>query len=245
MTVRCGSCGTPVGDGYLCRGCTRALVSDLSDVAWLSDELDTQLSRQATAGAVGAGRRHSDPPLPYDVAASEAASRLRSTLSTWAPADSDMATAPQMAARLLGRIERIRRGRWAWLMRDQIAGAVDNARRAIDRPGVVRFLPCPSEDDCRGRIRVTADTIVARCDVCGWETDNLPWLGRMLRADEPALVTATDACHRLRVEGVELAPATIRKWVERGKLAALACTIIGRRNLYDLDEIRAVALPKL
>lgn len=260
-------CGRPVGDAYVCTGCGTLLEADLADVPSLAGDLDAKLARLMANGDRNGGRS-SVTPLPYDPAASEAGWILRNTLSGWVrelrsdavehhgptcrgncrhrsctqlrserwPAD----TMADMGRWLLLQVERIRHHAAAGEAVDEIRSAVDQVRRTLDRPGVYRLLPCPSAEPCGGKIRVTIDTICARCDTCEWQTDDLHWLGRMLRDDEPDHVTAVDACHRLMSIGVAIVPATLRKWVQRGKLASLGRDHLGR-NLYDLATVEALA----
>jgi hypothetical protein len=83
VTVTCQTCTAPVGDAYLCGGCTNQLRATLDSVADLAAELDTTITRQAVLGVRG-GPRAAEKPLPFHVQASEAAWVLRNTLGGWA-----------------------------------------------------------------------------------------------------------------------------------------------------------------
>lgn len=264
-TCQVDHCDRPVGDALVCADCGSRLERDLADVPSLAGDLDAKLARLMANGDRHGGRS-SVTPLPYDPAASEAGWVLRNTLSGWVrelhadtehegptcrvcyhgscnqlraehwPAD----TVAAMARWLVPQRERIRHHAAAGEAVDEITSAITEVRRILDRPGVYRLLPCPSAEPCGGKVRVTIDTIAARCDTCGWETDDLHWLGRLLREDEPDHVTAVDACHRLISIGINIVPATLRKWVQRGKLAVYGHDHLGR-NLYDLATVEQLA----
>jgi hypothetical protein len=77
-------CDRPVSDAWCCTGCAFKLEKALGNGAWIGDELDIVLSRQARY------EEHSDrtkgtkvTPLFFDDRASEAGWVLRNTLSTW------------------------------------------------------------------------------------------------------------------------------------------------------------------
>lgn len=218
MTVTC-QCGRPVDGATLCNTCTAALVADLQDVPDLAAELDVTLARQARFGERNGGRS-ADKPLPYDVRASEAGWVLRNTLTGWArviieemaipgpgrpiPAPNgangyprqgaDIPTA-QIATWLAGHVSALRTHPAAGEAAEEIHGAVDQARRAVDAPANrarIPIGPCP-EDDCPGSIVAyiphQADR-PARMD-CGqghtWDTIHWRSVARRISATKEAV----------------------------------------------------------
>lgn len=252
---RCRRGGDPepvYGKETVCEYCARRLERQLTDLAYAHDELETVLAAGSAVSArfdKVAGSR--TPPVPVRLEVADHRDHIRHLLVSWVqlvieergmsrwPDDRPTAMAGYLASHL------------DWLARHPAAGdlcaevstALGRARGLLERPGAVCTLPCPDVygEGCDGTVRVTAEATWVRCAECGWETDDLPWLGRLLRGSEPALVTAVDACHRLLVEGWQITPSTIRSWVRRGKVG-----VRGRegghangRRLYDLDELRA------
>lgn len=276
-------CGRPVADAYVCSTCWLERDDALSDMPELVADLWDAIGRQTNTGA-RVGGPGAERPLPVNRNLGTLMGSLRHELVTWVLTLLEDAGEPvhgpvctrclhpscqrirgnrhpedsitDMARWLLAHSERARHHVDAPLMFDGITSLVAYIRRSLDRPGIARYLPCPSAEPCHGRIRVTADTIHARCDTCGWETTDLLWLGRMLRGDEPVIVTAVEACHLLIADGIDIVPATLRKWVERGKISTRnpqgpTCTwcdhetcdqIRGRiHNWYDIEEVRRVS----
>lgn len=78
-------CGRPSPDAYLCTGCTSQLERILAELPAHLAELEVTLTRQArtTRGGGGKPTKAAESPLPYDVAASDLADRVRNGLSTW------------------------------------------------------------------------------------------------------------------------------------------------------------------
>lgn len=178
------------------------------------------------------------------------------TAEPLAPIDPITDVIASTARWLLNHVEWLRHNPAGPAAVDEIHFAVRKARKVIDHPPVGRSLPCPSAEDCGGRVWVTIDTIQARCDTCEWETIDLQWLGRLLRADEQPIVDAYAACHRLLVEGYHVTPTTIRKWAERGKIeprnqrgptcqvcAHDTCRTVREQvhRIYNLDDLRRLA----
>ncbi len=83
MTNLC-TCGTPVADAFLCKGCSRRLERALGDLPALIADLDVTLARQAATGAHSGGKptRKDAQPLPLHNGAAEVASNLRYVLAT-------------------------------------------------------------------------------------------------------------------------------------------------------------------
>jgi hypothetical protein len=73
------------GDARTGAGCLGLLIQRLGDCAWLSDQLDTTLSRQdkVAAASVGFVTGSTEKPLSFNLGASDAAMNLRDKLCSW------------------------------------------------------------------------------------------------------------------------------------------------------------------
>src|SRR3546814_11799409 len=83
MTNLC-TCGTPVPEAFLCRGCSERLRRALGDLPALIADLDITLARQAATGAHSGGKptKKDAQPLPLHNGAAAVASHLRYVLAT-------------------------------------------------------------------------------------------------------------------------------------------------------------------
>lgn len=83
MSGQC-TCGTPVRDAFLCKGCSRRLERALGDLPALIEDLDITLTRQGVTGAQSEGKptKLDAQPSPLHVGAAEVASNLRYVLAT-------------------------------------------------------------------------------------------------------------------------------------------------------------------
>ncbi|MEE2048384.1 hypothetical protein Q7689_34190, partial [Nocardiopsis tropica] len=84
----CDLCDRPSGDdARVCTRCADDAAAALRQVAeWLAEDLVTATAKQTALGTGRSGgkpTKASEAPLPLDLRASEAATVLRSTLSTW------------------------------------------------------------------------------------------------------------------------------------------------------------------
>jgi hypothetical protein len=79
------ACGKPVNGTAICDQCEARLTAALRQVPALADDLDVVLSRQTAAGGsyIGSVQSSRSQPLPYDPAASAAASHLKAVLVGW------------------------------------------------------------------------------------------------------------------------------------------------------------------
>lgn len=261
-TVQC-ACGRPVQDAVICQECTDKLERALGDVPALVEELVVTRSRQSRTGGQGIGvvvRSH-ERPLPWDQRAAEAMDVLRSTLVGWVRIVLEEAqprprmprdNLADMARFLLGQVQWLRQHAAADEAVDELAHAVDHAQHVIDRaPDRVYAGPCREEyesdpaDPERGAYCCTA-SLYARaarglvvCPGCGAEHDvdaRREWL---LAMAEDQLATATHLSAALSRLGRPLAPATLRKWVERGRIVAHSTNQRGHA-LYRLGDVLAL-----
>lgn len=90
FVASCVVCGGAT-DTFLCgdartgAGCLGLLIQRLGDCAWLSDQLNTTLSRQdkISAGSVGFVTGTAERPLSFNLGASDAGMNLRDKLCSW------------------------------------------------------------------------------------------------------------------------------------------------------------------
>ena len=162
MTNLC-TCGTPVADAFLCKGCSRRLERALGDLPALIADLDVTLARQAATGAHSGGKptKKDAQPLPLHNGAAEVASNLRYVLATSVrylteqrgiidtPADNP----PAMARWLLKYADSIRLDPAGPDIASDIHGVTAAIMDVIDLPrmrgrfkvGMCPDTPCPGE----------------------------------------------------------------------------------------------------
>lgn len=257
MNAICPSCEAPQDQGLLCAACCDRLERDLGDVRALMGELDTTISKQARIGASGKGAPARERN-PVNWAAVTVADDLTNTLTTWARDVSDrsgwiwvaLRTPPavQSAATLLVHIDAIRRHPAVNELVDEIADAVTQARRAVDRPADKQYFgTCYSETpDPEGRLVTCLEEIYARvdarevrCKVCGTAheiRERRIWLMKQAR---DMLVTVKEASSYLgEVGGIAVTEASIRGFLHRGKRLSYRAPVDAKRfRLGDLLDV--------
>lgn len=221
-------CTRPTRDAaYFCDECARSLSTALGDIAWLEDELDTTISRQAgvdyrTAG----GTRGSERPSPVSWGASEARTHLRSVLVAWVlfcdqeavrhqsataglPAD----TITAMSRWLMWRVDGLALHDIGSEAVDEITDAVAKCHRLIDsRPPRQYLGQCEACD--QGRVYGTPGAQVAKCDTCG-ETIDADTVKRDLLAQlDDRLCTASEIAKLSTHLGLTAGREQVRKRVE-------------------------------
>lgn len=192
----CDVCSKPVLDqARLCGRCRGLLARDLGDVPALVGELEVTRWGQATRGRLVGGTRSDEQPIPFDVAASEVAEALGSTLVAWArvvveergvdwPAE-DLGSVAGFVLLHLTWVCHHPAAAEAW---DELRHAIGRVRRVIDlAPNRTTFLvgPCPERDAvgtaCPGEVRAfiaTEDCGPSRleCAACGAVFEAHQWL---------------------------------------------------------------------
>ncbi|QVQ51310.1 hypothetical protein J4H86_21210 [Spiractinospora alimapuensis] len=163
-TVNCQLCGRDAGgdDAYVCGGCAGGATAALRQVAGdgrvhgLDVDLDLAVAKMGTSGSGGGGGRRSrsaESPLLINLAASEAADVLRSTLIGWVRViheetggelpDDQLSAMASWLAPLVGWA---RHKAYGAELVDEVLAAVRQAQRAVDLP--VRRVPlhrrCPA-----------------------------------------------------------------------------------------------------
>jgi hypothetical protein len=240
VTVTCQTCTAPVGEAFLCGGCSAQLKATLDSIPALVDELDTTITRQAVLGVRG-GPRAAEKPLPFHVAASEAAWVLRNTLGTWVRVvdaemplgrpgrgletingpsgstgqGSEIGTA-EIAAYLTSRLEQLRHHPAAGEAHDEIRGAVEAATRVIDRPASDRTYigPCT----CGTELYANPGRTTTTCRDCDTTHDVEARRESMREQLRDHLGTASYVATIATGLGVSVAPSTVRMWAKRHHL---------------------------
>lgn len=232
----CPVCGCEQPDGLLCHDDTLRLEQALGDVRSIVEDLDIALSKQARIGTPGKGGLARERS-PINLGAMEAADTLGNVLTTWirdVRPDTDNwrhlfpLTTVHAARLLLSSINAIRKHPAVAELVDEITDAVEQARRAVDRPADRQYLgQCmaafPDEDGqdvtCYAEIWAREGAHEVTCRVCGIEhpvAERRKWL--MERAAE-MVVTAKEASRYLSDVGqLDVSETSIRNWVGRRKV---------------------------
>ena len=223
MTVTpCGSCTAPVPDGYLCTGCTGKLAGALKLAADIAPDLDDAVARLLRRG--GGGKSASpEPPLPFDIAASDAAAALKNEVGSWArivaetwtdsvmdwPADETASIARWLG----GRMRVIRNAQWSPDMLHGVRAAVDRALAVVDRkPEMVPLGACPQ---CGRDLAAELGSDEALCS-CGYWTAGIIARHRERARQADKLMTPSELSAALAACGYTVAPGTISSWGTRG-----------------------------
>ncbi|MFL1444039.1 hypothetical protein [Nocardiopsis protaetiae] len=250
----CGLCARPTGDqATVCTPCAQRATHALREVAeWLADDLTTATTRQtrlATTSSGGGRGTQTEPPLPFDLRASEALAVLRNTLSTWVRVlqDDGATTHPRtnttaaMAAWLIPAIGWARHRDYGPDLIDETLAATTQARRATDRPEELTYAGrCPT---CGAPIyalgaRPTAQCRTADCD--GAVGDVAAARLQLLRSAGTRLVTAEQAARALTTVGRPVTARWIRQLAAEKKLASIPGSTAAR---YWLGDILDLLLP--
>jgi hypothetical protein len=246
MTAVCGACGAKSRDALLCPPCWAALARDLRAVPGLVTDLDTAAARMDRL----------TPPTPGGLAselnpvgwqAADVQTALLVTLTHWANqlfeprwwrSGLPGSITARAAAALLSNPPAVRAHPAAAELADDIHGAVDRARRVIDKPDERPTVgACPTltdNGDCGGPLHLDADTGSVTCDRCRrvFDRAELRHLGQMLTHSGPIDV--------FRAEWFTGVPAsTIRRWVAEdrcpatktaGRLMVLVADVVAARD---------------
>lgn len=230
MAAMCPLCGGVQVESLLCPVCVARLTRQLRDVPSLVDELDITLSRQGKVGNGGKGGKgiaHEKTTIHLGAAA--AAWDLQHVLCAWAIEVTGVrpsSVAPTVAAAdaLLSAMPAIRRHPESARLVTAVCGAIESARRVVDRPVERRFLgPCAASLDagiCTGDLYVTPDAEMVRCKTCLTEhkvAERRTW---MLSQAASTLLTVREAAQMVSdVGGIRISQASIRGYLHRGRLA--------------------------
>jgi hypothetical protein len=186
--------------------------------------------------------RGTTSPLPYDPRAAEAAWTLRDTLARWirtidADGVQDSATAA-MAWRLAAGIDRLRQHAMAF---DEIAGAVRNAHRAIDRPPQRVYAgPCGG---CGLDLLAKPGQAEVTCRGCGQRYD-VAARQQWMRAElDDLLGTPAWCASAARALGLRVTDATVRQWIRRGRIELRPGGLVRAGDVLDRVIDRDTARP--
>ena len=248
----CPSCGCEQGAGLLCARETDLLEKALGDVRWIVTELETTLSKQARMGTPGKGGLARERN-PIHLGALEASDTLGNVLTTWARDVGQFELlgherGPIFAsAFLLGSINDIRKHPAVEELLDEVTDAIEQARRAVDRPADRMYLgqcmvELPGEDGelvtCYAELWARPDASEVTCKVCGVThavAERRAWL--LARAAD-MLVTVKEASRYIGdVGGMTVTESSIRGLIHRKRLGYRAETTTFR--LGDLLEVLA------
>lgn len=228
-------CGRPADGYFLCQGCAGEVDSHLASVENLVAELDITVSRLARFSNPVPVTTSGPAPLPFDPTAADALAVLHNTLATWARDlaerlghDLGDVTDDTVAGWLRARQHSIRTHPAAGELADEIAHAVDNGWRAVDRaPGRVYIGPCGAEGctlDLYGRAdperpgSLDPRQSLVRCQ-CGaqWNAaQRREWLFDRLH---DSLATAKEIASAVGMVGDRpVNEKTIRTWHHNGRL---------------------------
>lgn len=212
-------CKRPSPNAIICGGCADSLRATLTMAASIEGDLLDAVARQLRHGH---GKNSgSEPPLPYDPAASDARRAL-----AFALADAVWHLDPDrwpIAEASIG-------GTARWLMehvtdlaaspraaRDYhaIRAAVDRCLKVLDAPPELHPAgDCP----CGAPLRAEPSADEARCGKCGAVTEGIAAARAQRAAEADVLGTSDVIAAALAGIGVKVAGGTIRKWVERHRL---------------------------
>jgi hypothetical protein len=237
VTATCPVCNCEQPDGLLCHNDTTKLERALGDVRWIVTELDTAASKQARIGNPSGGGGLARERNPISWGAVEAADTLGNVLTTWARDIGQRddiwrinAAAVSASYVLLGNIDAIRRHPAVAELVDEVVDAVEQARRAIDRPAdrvylgqclsVIPGAPDGDGIECYEEIWGKVDAHEVTCRVCGVTHEVAERRAGLLDRARPLIVTVKQAAEYMgEVGGITVNQKTIRSWIERDKLA--------------------------
>jgi hypothetical protein len=248
----CPVCSAQQDAGLLCANCTGKLEQALGDVRWIVTELDVTLSRQARIGVPGKGGLAREKN-PVHLGAMRAADNLSNVLTIWARAitANPVATMVHASHLLLLHVPEIRRHPDVDKLMHEILDAINQAKRAVDRPAdrvylgqcLTAFEDNADDQMCMAEIWARVEAKTTTCRLCGIEHDVLERRRWLLSKAADMLVTSRDASRYLGdVGGINVTEASIRGLLHRGKLGYRTGTSFRLGDLLEvLTEMRAAA----
>lgn len=240
--------GSPHGRWFGRRQSSRwdAPAGDRGDIA---GDLDLSLSRQAVMGYRNGRSRSSEIPLVFNEAAREARWVLDNTLTGMVRdliesgvGDWPRDTPQSKAAFLLSHLADIRVHPAADEMADEIARALDLARRTVDRRAERVYAgPCHYEAEegvpCPAELYAVLGAIDITCSLCGYVWAVELRRQRLLDECEDRYAHAALVSRALSSLDRPVDAATIRQWKKRGKLTVRGVDLDGR-PLYRIGDVR-------
>lgn len=265
---RCAVDGAPVNGATLCTGCQHRLEVNLGDLAGLIGDLELTFSRQ-TANGPREGSRAAETPLPYNDVAAKLTRRVHTVLGTWVrdvhdgveswPADDDVA----FSRWLLSRHARLARHPAAEQISSDIAALRLELLSAVDRnPERWYAGPCAGTradggpcveavvdytDDGRPvrstrptELYATPEARVVTCRRCGTAYDVAERRQWLLDVAQDQLAHAELIGRAAPALGVDITPAAVRGYADRGRIVAHGTDQRGR-PLYRVGDVIEVA----
>lgn len=231
----CGSCASPVANASICNRCTRDLAELLLLAANIAPDLDDAVARLLKRG--NGGRSSSpEPPLPVDLAASDARQSLSGCLMTWvlrmqpAPGTVLLGIAA-MATWLAGRLGALRQDWRAPDLLDSLRQRVDRALAVIDR--APERTPAGTCESCGAQLLAELGADQVTC-ACGALTLALQDKRRARAAAADVLGTAAEISGALSRIGIQVPRGTITSWASRRRLTARP------GGVYALSDVLAL-----
>jgi hypothetical protein len=227
---------------HLCSGCTEHLETDLREVDSMVEALWASAAKfDAGCGSVGKSG-HTAPTEPTNSRAYDTGRTLNVILTGWARAIGHREPHAVKAANvLLTQIREVRGQDWAPVLKEELRGALNDCRRAMDRKGPRVFAGiCPTSmdgQDCNTPVYTPQGKTDARCQTCGATWDLTEWRGRAIKAAGHHTGTAVEISRILSdpVTMVMFPQNKISVWVNRKVLAP-----IGHRDGKPVYQVRKV-----
>lgn len=251
MTTNECRCGRPTRDAaYVCDQCGDDLARALGDVPWLTDELQTTITRQRATPTEGGGKSF-DKPLPWHEKAADTLRTLHGLLVSWARfceeeairnssprtrmLDSHDDNPAALSRWLLWRVDGLTLHDIGPDAVDELTDAVAACHRVIDRrPDRWYAGPCLTEG-CGSDLYARRREGSVKCRDCEAVYDVAERREWLLLEAEDRLAPAADLARAVSWLGAEpLTPDRVRKWAERGRITAKAHD--GRRPLYRVGD---------
>jgi hypothetical protein len=243
-------CGRPTRDSaYTCDPCLDGLGEALSNLTWLNEELETTISKQRGLPTEGSAAG-AEKSLPFNLAAAQVRDDLRNTLVGWVricaeegvrssdPRDElPEDTLPEIARWLLWRVDGLAFHEAGYEACDEIAFAVRQAIKAIDRPAERQYVgPCA----CGRDLYRKPGAKMVRCRFCDAEYEAEVLTSELRARTIGMLVTAREGATLLSRLNLSTGQGTIDKWHERKRILERGHDEKGRR-LYLFDELLTLA----
>lgn len=243
--VNCGVC-TGEANVMVCHAHTEQLETDLREVESMVEALWASAAKMDVGnGSVGSSG-HSAPMEPTNSRAYDAGRTLNVILTGWTDAfGARQPHAVKAAALLLAQIREVRARDWAPDLVQELRGALNDCRGAMDRTAPKVFAGiCPTEEngeECNTPVYTPEGKAEAKCGTCGTLWDLNEWRERAVTAAGYATGTAAEISRILSdpVRNLALPQGTIRVWANRGKLTAVGVSRTGQPT-YLISDVRAV-----
>jgi hypothetical protein len=232
-TPECATgCGSPSPSAIICGGCQASLLAALELAAKIEPDLLDAVARQLHHGH--GKTMGSEPPLPYDPAASEARHALQLALGTaiWHLAGTAWPVDPTSTGDMAGWLgdHMAELASYPRAARDYhaIRHAVDRCARVLDGPPATVYAgPCPA---CGTDLLAAPGAAIVKCRfvtqvtvngqpvLCGTAVDVRVQQDAMRAVLEDRLFTAAQLVSMAAALGKPVSEHTVRSWVKRRQL---------------------------